>query len=295
MGIFDAVRVQLLFLVFLTCTLTAFGQDEDYYAPEKKRTVITQTDLAELHRWGPKLGIEAWGSVGYSHMYTPSTIQGGFEKAVGGFGYDVGIGPRIRIYHKLAIAFGFQFSGRGYSMELPGIAEVDTGTSVSSGGYGVGSATIEVDVDEKMNTQYVGFYIKPVIELSRKFHLGIIFHSSWELIENRKGESTQTIVGGPANLVGSTGTLQNESSFELEPKQFEIGLEFAYKWMIAPQLILKPHIGINFATSAIFHTGAELPTPFGAWEQNPSFMTIRFGAIFETGLWMDKPKLDSDF
>ena len=120
----------------------------------------------------------------------------------------------------------------------------------------------------------------------------MLFHPSWELIGQRRGSSTQTITGGPSNLIGSTGTLQNESSFELEPKQFELGLEFAYKWMIAPQLILKPHIGINFATSAIFHTGAEIPTPFGGWEQNPSFMTLRFGAIFETGLWMDQVKTE---
>lgn len=266
------------------------AQDEDYYESEKERKTITQTDLSELYRWGPKLGIEAFGSVGYSHFYVPSTISGGFSKSAGGFGYDVGVGPRIRIYHKLAITFGFQFSGRGYSMELPATAEIDTGSSVSSGGSGVGTAIIDVDVDENLDMQYIGFYIKPVIELSRKFHLAILFHPSWELVKNRKGESTQTIVGGPATLIGSTGTIPNESSFEIEPKQFELGLEFAYKWNIAPQLILKPHLGINLATSAIFHTNAQLPTPFGDWEQNPSFMTIRFGVIFETGLWLDKPK-----
>lgn len=284
MGIFDTVRAALTLLILSLSTLTTWAQDEDYYAPEKTRKPMSQTDLNDLHRWGPKMGIEAWGSVGYSHFYTPSTIQGGFDKATGGLGYDVGIGPRIRIYHKLAIAFGFQFSGRGYSTELTAIAEVDTGYAPNNG-----PATIDVKVSEKMNMQYIGFYIKPIIELSRKFHLAVLFHPSWELVKSRKGYSTQTIVGGPPNLIGSIGTLQNESSFEMEPKQFELGLEFAYKWMIAPQLILKPHIGINFATSAIFHTGAELPTPFGGWEQNPSFMTLRFGVIFETGLWLDKP------
>ncbi|MCB9186389.1 MAG: hypothetical protein H6601_06540 [Flavobacteriales bacterium] len=279
------MRATLLLFILSISTLAAWAQDEDYYAPEKTRKPMSQTDLNDLHRWGPKMGIEAWGSVGYSHFYTPSTIQGGFKQAVGGLGYDVGIGPRMRIYHKLAIAFGFQFSGRGYSTQLQAYAEVDTGTAPNNGAAG-----LDVDVSEKMNMQYLGFYIKPVIELSRKFHLAILFHPSWELVNRRKGYSTQTIVGGPSNLIGSTGTIQNESSFELEPKQFELGLEFAYKWMIAPQLILKPHFGINFATSAIFHTGAELPTPFGGWEQNPSFMTLRFGAIFETGLWLDKPK-----
>lgn len=287
---FGAMRNRFFFVVLMMFSLGASAQDGDYYAPEISRKPMTESELSELHRWGPKLGIEAWGSVGYSHFYTPTTIQAGFENATGGLGYDVGIGARIRIYHKLAIAFGFQFSGRGYKMSLPAVAELDTGIAPNNG-----PASIDVDVEEKMDMQYLGFYIKPVIELSRKFHLGIIFHPSWELLSRRRGYSTQSIVGGPQNLIGSIATLPNQSSFELEPKQFELGLEFAYKWVIAPQLILKPHIGINFATSAIFHTGAEIPTPFGGWEQNPSFMTLRFGAIFETGLWMDEPKLDKNY
>lgn len=266
--------------ILLALSVNLFAQDDDYYAPEKTVPPPVQVDLNDLHRWGPKLGIEASGSIGYSHMFTPATIQGGFERAVGGLGYDIGLGARIRIYHKLAIAFGFQYSGRGYSMALTAFSEVDTGN---------GTATVDVDVSEKMRMQYIGFYIKPVIELSRKFHLGILFRPSWELLGQRRGTSTQAIVGGPSNLIGSIGILEDQSSFETIPEQFELGLEFAYKWMIAPQLILKPHFGINFATSGIFRTGAEIPTPFGGWEQNPSFMTLRLGVSFETGLWMDQP------
>lgn len=272
------VRCFVVLLMSMS-SLAALAQDEDYYSPEKPRPPISQADLDHIHRWGPKLGIEAMASVGYAHMYTPATIQGGFERAAGGLGYDVGIGARIRIYHKLAVAFGFQFSGRGYSMSLTAFSEVDTGS---------GTAVVDVDVSEKMNMQYIGFYIKPVIELSRKFHLAVLFRPSWELVNQRRGTSTQAIVGGPANLVGSIGILENQSSFETIPNQFELGFEFAYKWVIAPQLILKPHVGINFATSGIFRTGAEIPTPFGGWEQNPSFMTLRVGVIFETGLWMDQ-------
>ena len=194
------------------------------------------------------------------------------QKKAGGLGYDAGIGVRIRIFHKLAIATGFRLSGRGYDIEFPASADVDTGSG--------GTQTWELNIAENANITYAGFYIKPVIELSRKFHLAVLFQQSWMV--TYKGESTQTVTS-PASAVGATGTLVNESSMEIEPSQFELGLEFAYKWNVAPQLILKPHIGFNLATSAIFHTGAELPTPFGGWEQNPSFMTIRFGVIFETG------------
>ncbi len=229
------------------------------------------------------MGIEAWGSIGYSHFYTPPALAGGFSKAIGGFGYDAGAGLRIRIFHKLAIAFGFQFSGRGYDIDFPAYAEVDTGMTPNNG-----LAILDVEVSEKADITYVGFYIKPIIELSPKFHLAVLFHPAWQL--TYKGESTVSVVGGPSNQIGAAYTLVDESSMEIIPKQFELGIEFAYKWILAPQLILKPHIGINLATSGIFHTGAELSTPFGPWEQNPSFMTLRFGVIFETGLWMDELK-----
>ena len=277
------MRNLFLLFILLLPSISLLAQDDDYYKEEQKRAPVTDSDLKDLYRWGPKFGIEAFGSVGYSHFYTPTTISSAFYKATGGFGYDAGIGGRIRIYHKLVMAFGFQFSGRGYNIGFPAYAEVDTGTAPNRG-----TATLDFDVYEKANITYLGFYIKPVIELSRKFHLAILFHPSWQL--KYKGESTQTITGGPQSYVGSTGTLQNESSVEIEKKQFELGLEFAYKWMVAPQFIIKPHIGINLATSAIFHTGAEIPTPFGGWEQNPSFMTLRVGVILETGLWMDQPK-----
>jgi hypothetical protein len=272
------VNVRIFSTILLLCLTFQIGmaQDEDYYKAEKSRDPITTSDLNHLYRWGPKLGIEAFGSIGYSHFYTPLTISGAFDKAKGGFGYDGGIGIRIRVYHKLSIATGFVLSGRGYEMGFP--AEADTGNG--------GTQIWEIDVSEKANITYTGFYIKPGIELSRKFHLAVLFKQTWQIAY--KGESTQTVTA-PASAAGSTGTFP-ETSVELEPSQFELGLEFAYKWNIAPQMILKPHIGINFATSGIFHTGAELPTPFGGWEQNPSFMTLRFGVIFETGLWLDKLK-----
>ncbi len=256
----------------------SMAQDEDYYAPEKVRAIV-KPDFDKLYRWGPKLGFEIHGSIGYSHFYTPSTISGAFTKAVGGLGYDGGAGIRIRIYHKLAVATGVKVSGRGYTMAFPASAEVDTGN---------GTQVYEIDLYEKGEMVYVGFYVKPIIELSRKFHLAVLFQHSWQL--SYKGRSTQTVTA-PASAAGSTGTLIDQSSVEIETKQFELGLEFAYKWNIAPQLVLKPHLGINLATSGIFHTGAELPTPFGPWEQNPSFMTIRVGLIFEMGIWLDKPTL----
>ena len=284
---FVVVRNLYFLLLFSVLSSAGFAQDEDYYKEEVERVPITATDLDNLYRWGPKFGIEAFGSLGYSHFYTPSTISGAFDKATGGLGYDAGIGGRIRIYHKLAMAFGFQFSGRGYTTAFPAFAEIDTGLAPPDG-WGTGIATLEIDVEEKARITYLGFYIKPVIEISRKFHLAVLFHPSWQL--SYKGESRQTVVSGPSSFVGSTGTLQDESSLELIEEQFELGLELAYKWVIAPQLILKPNIGINFATSGIFRTGAEIPTPFGGWEQNPSFVTLRVGVIFETGLWLDEPK-----
>lgn len=271
--------VKNTFLIFVLALVSvgAFGQDGDYYEPEKVRKPVSQEEVLELNKWGPKLGIELSGSIGYSHYYTPPTISGAFSKTTGGFAYDLGLGLRIRLYHKLAIAAGVAYTGRGYDVKYFGGYEDPNGVIYES------------EVSEQANLTYIGFYIKPVIELSRKFHLAVLFHPAWRL--TYRGESL-VVYTAPSSVAGSRDTLQNTPPvLGFEDDLFEVGLELGYKWNISPQLILKPHIGINFATSAIFHTDIEIFTPFGGWEQNPSFMTLRFGVIFETGLWMDQPDL----
>jgi hypothetical protein len=273
------VRNLFPFFVFILLSVSALAQDDDYYKEEEQRAPVSELDLQELNRWGPKFGIEAHGCIGYSHFYVPSTIAANFSRSVGALAFDAGIGFRIRIFHKLAIATGFNLSGRGYNTEYSAQAEADTGN---------GSIILDMVVAESARRTFAGFYIKPIIELSRKFHLAVLFHQSWEI--RYMGESRRTVTSGPPAYIGLVEVLENESSLPSQKSQFEIGLEFAYKWVIAPQFIIKPHIGINLATSAIFHTGAEMPTPFGGWEQNPSFMTLRLGVIFEMGIWMDQPK-----
>lgn len=279
-GTFANVK-NLSWLCLFLIGFSVSAQETDYYNPDETPKPVTQEDLNELHRWGPKLGIEAHASIGYSHYYAPPTISGAFSKTTGGFAYDLGAGVRIRLYHKLAMAAGLTYCGRGYDVQYFAGGEDGSGT------------IYEFDVYEQANLTYIGFYIKPVIEISKKFHLAVLFHPAWRLTYT--GESL--VVGvAPSSIAGQRDTLQNTPPLEdFEDNLFEIGLELAYKWKISPQLILKPHLGINIATTAIFHTGAELPTPFGGWEQNPSFMSIRFGVIFETGLWMDKPKVGSRF
>ncbi|MFT4981236.1 MAG: hypothetical protein ACI9UR_001087 [Bacteroidia bacterium] len=267
------VNVRIFSTILLLCLTFQFGmaQDEDYYKPEKSRTKLSQ-ELKDLHRWGPKLGLEVHSAFNYNHMIMPFTIAGSFDKAVGGVGFDGGGGIRIRAYHKLAFAAGFDYAIRQFNLEYVA-EEIGTGDAL--------------DVTEKGTMHYVGFYYKTLIELSKKFHLAQTFQYTWIYRYNGTASAVNQNTGSPYPPQPTTGPVLQDWSTE---NQAELGIEFAYKWMISPELILKPYIGMSFGLTPTLHTAAFLDGIFGPAEQNPRYANLKIGIVFETGLWLDKLK-----
>jgi hypothetical protein len=262
----------ILFLVTLF-PFAGFAQDEEYYKEEKERVPITAPDLENLYRWGPKFGIEVHSAFNYNHLLMALPIAGAFDEAIGGVGFDGGGGIRIRAYHKLSFSAGFDYAIRQFSLEYQA-EEIGTGDPL--------------DVTEKAAMHYIGFYYKTLIEISRKFHLAQTFQYTW------------------INSYSGTASAVNQSNGAVYPKQettkpildgwsagnqAELGIEFAYKWKIAPQLILKPYIAISFGLTPTLNTSIYAASPiFGNQEQNPRYANLKIGVIFETGLWLDEPR-----
>ena len=267
--------MRLLSTILILCLCVPFvkAQDEDYYQEEKSRSKSElTTDLKDLHRWGPKLGIEVHAAVNYNHMIMPPTIAGSFNKAIGGVGFDGGGGIRIRAYHKLAFAAGFDYAIRQFDLEYVA-EEIGTGDAL--------------DVTEKGTMHYVGFYYKTLIELSRKFHLAQTFQYTWVYRYNGTASAVNQNSGAVYAPQNTTQPILDGWRTE---DQAELGIEFAYKWMISPELILKPYIGISFGLTPTLHTNAFLDGFFGPQEQNPRYANLKIGVVFETGVWLDKLK-----
>lgn len=263
------MRLIYVFLFFFIA-LSVSAQDEDYYAPQKSRTIVAD-DIAELHRWGPKLGLEVHATVNYVHLLMPPTIAGSFDRAFGGVGFDGGSGIRIRAYHKLAFAGGFNYAIRQFDLEY-------RAEDLSSGD--------ELAVKEKATMHYIGFYYKTLIEISKKFHLAQTFQYTW--INRYIGQASAENLTNPSVFYAPQPTSEPILDGWSTENQAELGVEFAYKWKISPELILKPYIALSFAVTPALHTNAYLDGFFGPEEQNPRFVNLRFGVIFETGLWLDK-------
>lgn len=265
------MRFFLFLIVLLPGSLLA--QDDDYYTPEKTRKEIT-TELKDLHRWGPKLGLEIHASVDYNHLLMPMSIAGSFERAFGGIGLDAGGGIRIRAYHKLAFAGGFNYAIRSFNLKYEA-EEATTGDLLK--------------VTEKATMHFMGFYYKTLIELSRKLHLAQTFQYTW--IRQYKGTVSAENLTNPASFLPPTAITQPVlDGWSAAKNQAEIGIELAYKWMIAPELIFKPYIGISFAVTPAIHTDIYLDGFFGPEEQNPRYVSLKLGVILETGLWLDRLK-----
>lgn len=267
---------RLLTLCLLIPLLSIAQEDDDFYAPDKVLNPVSVEDVKRLYRWGPKLGIEVHAAVSYNHLQMPMSLIGAFEKTSGGAGFDGGIGLRVRLYHKLAMAAGFNYAIRNFSLGYEAM-DVDT----------VNPQTYRVD--ESTTLYLMGFYQKTIIELSRRLHLAQTFQYTW-----------LHIYKGSAHIENLTTPGATNGIFDLDqplldgwsaPKgQAELGIELAYKIHLANELIIKPYFGVGMVFSPAVHTGLVLQNLFGESEQNPSFINLRLGVIMETGLWLDGPR-----
>lgn len=270
-------RMKRLWLLLLMLPSMLSAQEtDDFYAPEQAREPVTVENVKQLYRWGPKLGLEVHAAVSYNHLQMPMSLMGAFEKASGGAGFDGGGGIRVRLYHKLSMAAGFNFAIRNFSLGYQAM-DVDT----------VNPQTYQV---EENVTQYLmGFYQKTIIELSRRLHLAQTFQYTW--LHRYAGEAyvenLTTPGAGPGTIELDRPLLDGWST---SSGQAELGLEFAYKIHVANELIVKPYIGAGYVFSPAVHTGLMLQGFFGESEQNPSFINLRIGVIMETGLWLDGPR-----
>jgi len=266
------VRTLCFIFIATLFSVAGFAQDEDYYKEEEERVPITAPDLENLYRWGPKFGIEVHSAINYNHILMPPSIAGFFSKAIGGVGFDGGAGIRIRAYHKLAFATGFNYTIRQFNLKYEG-EEIGTGNLL--------------DVSEKASMHYVGFYFKTLIEISKKFHLAQTFQYAWLYRYNGTASAVNQANG---NVYPNQPTTEPSPPDWTTSNQAELGVELAYKWKVAPQLILKPYVAISFGLTPVFHTNAYLAGIFGQEEQNPRYANLKIGIIFETGLWLDEPK-----
>lgn len=268
----------ILLLTLLPLLVRAQDDVDDYYAPETvQQPTMSLEDAKRLYRWGPKLGIETHLAASYCHLQQPASLMGAFDKSAGGFGMDAGIGLRVRIYHKLAMAGGFNFAIRNYGLGYEGT----DGDSINPQIF---------EVDERATLFLMGFYQKTIIELSRKLHLAQTFQYVWMNRYVGRAQIDNTTTPG-----AFTGTLDLDGplpdGWRAPNGIAELGLELAYKMHLAPELIIKPYFALGLGLTPAVHTGLFLPSLLGEREQNPRFINFRLGVVFETGLWTDRPKM----
>ena len=255
-------RLLILFLIPLAFSVQ--GQDDDYFPPEKElrdekksQRSLLQNEKFPHHE---KLTLEVFGNASYSQVLDLYSL---FNSVEGGFGGDVGVGLRVRVYKKLAIVVGATYSNK--------VAQYDYDVQFFSGGFGEASI--------RMRNQYAGFYGKLQLEFTRKFWMALHFEKTFVFHQELK-EQTVTPNGG------QTYTDSSLYSFHFPYgliDQFDVGLNIGMRFPLGGFMQIKPFVAIQVATSGIMRTNAYGPKfPFGnVGEANPSFVHLKLGAIFE--------------
>ena len=248
----------------VSLAFVGFAQDDDYYTPEnegrtnrKSQRFLLKNERFPHHE---KLTLNVFGNVSYSQVVDLYSL---FSSVEGGFGGDLGLGLRVRIYRKLALVVGGTYSNK--------VAQYNYDVQFYSGGFGEASI--------RMRNQYAGFYGKLQLEFTRKFWMALHFEKTFVLDQKLK-EQTVTPNGGPTY----TDSTLYASHFPYGLiDQFDVGLNVGMRFPLGGFMQVKPFIAIKVATSGIMRTNAYGPKiPFGnVGEANPSFVHLKLGAIFE--------------
>ena len=155
---------RLFILLLIPLAFSALGQDDDYFTPEKelRNDKKSQRSLLQNEKFPhhEKLTLEVFGNASYSQVIDLYSL---FNKVKGGFGGDVGIGLRVRLYKKLAIVVGGTYSNK--------VAQYDYDVQFFTGGFGEASI--------RMRNQYAGFYGKLQLEFTRKFWMALHFEKTF--------------------------------------------------------------------------------------------------------------------
>lgn len=253
-----------MILLFIPLAFSALGQDDDYFTPEtefknekKSQPSFLQNEKFPHHE---KLTLEIFGNASYSQVLDIYQL---FNSVEGGFGGDVGLGLRVRLYKKLALVVGGTYSNK--------VAQYNYDVQFFSGGFAEASL--------RMRNQYAGFYGKLQLEFSRKFWMALHFEKTFVFHQELK-EQTVTPNGG----IAYTDTNLYRLTFPYGLiDQFDVGLNVGMRFPVSAFMHIKPFITIQVATSGIMRTNAYGPKfPFGnIGEANPSFVHLKLGAIFE--------------
>ena len=262
------MRFYLILLSILAC-LNGFAQDDDYFptAEEKSRKLKRSGLPNDRFPHHEKVTIQVFGDMALLQV---NDLYGLFEKTGPGFGWDAGLGFKVRIYHKLSFVLGGSYGSKFWDVE----------------GYALDPLGNQVYTTEKGRAHYVGTYLKIQLDFTRKFWMALRLEQTFPFkFEGRD----QTISSGPGVYLWPDPSRTIYGGGLLN--QFDLGINIGMNFLALEPVSVRPFFALMVGTQGFVKTGARgNKLPFGQeGDINPSLISLKLGLIFDIPLLPVRP------
>lgn len=232
---------------------------------------------------GSRVGLDLPFFATYNFVSSPSALNSLYTTKTIGFGFDLGVGARIRLIRGLNMRLGVNFRDKGMRVTSNSLA-----IQVQDQNGNVFNDVLTLN--EKGRIYYPGIYMNLGQEWSH-FHVGGGFNLSFYSFY--RGDYTITSQNFPAQLnesvENSKGSFIVHKLTDAEGRgknfnaQFDVHFSVGGRFKIGDNVILKPTISYSVPMVALYNSGISVQGSLSSTELNVSGYQLKFGLITDIG------------
>ena len=231
---------------------------------------------------GNRVGIDVPIFASYNFISYPTALNQFYSTKTMGFGFDVGLGARIRLVRGLTMRAGINMRDKGMKVA----ADNFTLTAVDQNGN---SSTIVVKIREQGRMYYPGLYLNFGQEWSY-FHVGggfnLSFYSFYRGNYSVESQSSPQVNFANQNAKGSfivNGLMDTNGRARNFNMQFDINFTVGGRIPIGEKVVLKPTLMYSIPMVPLYNSGIKISGTISETELNVSGYQLKFGLITDIG------------
>lgn len=228
---------------------------------------------------GSRIGLDIPLFATYNFVNYPTTLNQLYTTKTIGFGFDLGVGMRIRLLRGLTMRTGVNMRDKGMkvSSDVLPVQGVDGNGNV---------ITFNLKLREQGRMYYPGIYLNLGQEWSH-FHVGGGFNLSFYSFYRGKYSVESQFVNFQEDPSSSSFIVHGLTDNEGRPKnfnmQFDIHFSVGGRIKVGEYLTLKPTIMYAVPMVPLYNSGIEVQGSFSSTELNVSGYQLKFGLITDLG------------
>ena len=228
---------------------------------------------------GSRFGLDVPVFATYNFVNYPTSLNQLYSTRTIGFGFDVGLGARIRLVRGLTMRAGINMRDKGMkiSSDVLPVQGIDANGNVIN---------FTLKVREQGRMYYPGIYLNLGQEWSH-FHVGGGFNMSFYsfyrgsyTVESQYGNAEEDPANSSFIVHGLTDSEGQGKNFNM---QFDIHMAVGGRIKVGEFITLKPTLMYAVPMLPLYNSGINVQSSFSNTELNVSGYQLKFGLITDLG------------